>query len=501
MVASAVGRRHEIAVRLSLGASRGRLLRQLLTESALLSVTGGLLGLLVCWWLTTLIARMENINIVPDLGTVMFTVAFAVGTGIIFGLSPALHATRTGTSSALRESGSGATGQSRLQRVFVITQIVFSQPLLVLIALVLASIVADGAELPKSVLTRVISARFRPINEGAEGQSQEAVRSLGQLVANQPDVEKVAPEPSAFAVVQLLAPSAVGDTTAMRANGVRVHVEGTSPGYFGLIDVPIVLGRDVAFSDTASDEYRVIIGSDVARTLFGEESPIGRTLTTADWGARESEAPMVVIGVFDAAYATTRGSGKRVYTARGQLWRKDGLLIRTRGPAMAYLPTLQKFVRSAAPSLPVTRLATLMDIEKTTRRQSMRMIAAAVAAGGLALLLASIGLFAVISLAVGQRRREIGIRIALGAEPLRVVKMFFLSGMRMSATGLLIGLPISVALTHIALLNGVLIGPEFNLPAVGIGIALIVVLVAATATWFPARRAATVDPALALRAE
>ena len=500
LVASAVGRRHEIAVRLSLGASRVRLLRQLLTESALLAVAGGTTGLLVCWWITTIVSKREHVDIVPDMVTVGFTMAFALGTGILFGLSPALHATRSDVATALKDSGASATGQSRLQRIFVVSQIVFSQPLLVMIAVLLATIMYDKATMPMSVMERTITARFGSANEwSAMNQRLGTVDELAAEIANESAVLAVVAEPRAFAVTAMhTAP--VADTAK---KPFQVLVEGAAPGYFEMLEVPLLLGRDVSLADTNAAEYPIVIGSDLARRIWGEENPIGRRLfATMGWeeGAVDSTA-ITVIGMYDAAVATTRGTGQRVYTAKGRQWRRDALLVRTRGPASAYVPQLRKFIQASAPGLPVTRLATLLDVDRQGRRERLQMMAASAGAGALALLLASIGLFAVISLAVGQRTREIGIRIALGARPLTVARMFFLSGLRLSALGLLIGLPISIAALRFGLRRGIILAPVSNTPLVGIAIGLVVLAVAAAATWFPARKAATVDPALALKAD
>ena len=258
-----------------------------------------------------------------------------------------------------------------------------------------------------------------------------------------------------------------------------------------------------------------MIGSDLAREIFGDANPIGETVvsTLRSWSSREleldgappgrppTEASMVVVGVFDATRATTRGSGSAVYTANGKRWRRDVLLIRTRGPAAAWVPSLHSLIRDAAPGLPLTRLQTLAEIDRERRREPRQVVGAAAAAGALALLVASIGLFAVVSLAVGQRTREIGIRIALGAKPLSVARSFFRSGLRLSAIGLLIGLPISLAALRLAMPGPMVLAGELDLPVLGVGIALVVLLVTGAATWLPARRAATVDPSLALRAE
>jgi predicted permease len=503
LVAAAVGRRHEIAVRLSLGASRARLVRQLLTESALLALVGGTGGLLLYWWFTKLIGSRVNVEVAPDLTTVAFTLAFALGTGILFGLSPALHATRDGVAGAIRDSGTGATRRSRLQRSFVIAQIVFSQPLLVILAVLLWATVGERDPGPSAVSEYIVSARFRfPSRLESPNQSRQAVDSLVPRIAALPGVVAVTPDASAFALRNVTPVDAVASSDRTSADPISVNVEGTPPGYFALLDVPIVLGRDVSLADTLGNELRVVIGSDLARRVWGNQSPIGKKLVSGDVhsGARDSTA-MVVVGVFDASKPTTRGGHTRVYTASGKLWRSYSLLIRTRGPAQAFIPQLRTALQTTAPALPISRLETLATISARDRRVALQVIGAAATAGGLALLLASLGLYGVISLAISQRKREIGIRIAVGAMPSRVVRMFLASGVRMSAIALLLGLPVSLVALRIALSQGIVIAPGMNLWLVGSAIAAILLVVACAATWLPARRAAQVDPALTLRVE
>ncbi len=521
MVAAAVGRRQEIAVRLSIGATRWRLLRQLLTESSLLAVAAGTLGLALYWafiiWVASRARSMQYVDLSPDFGTFAFMMTVALGTGILFGLSPALHATRTGVATALRDSGSGATHRSRLQRVFVGAQIVLSQPLLVLLAVMLSVAWHEFDPLPRTVSEHVVAASFRPQNEigdaSAETLRREAVDSLLPRIAAHPEVVSVVPEAAAFTIRNILVPSP-GDTLPLSRS---VHVEGAVPGYFALLDVPIVLGRDVSLADTLEADYPVVIGSDLARELWGDANPIGRTLASPEWrrGAQESSdraveylglnpdsMSMTVVGVYDAAHPTTRGSAvQRVYTARGKEWRRDLLLVRTRGSAERFLPELRRLIRAEAPSLPMGQLVTLAHIDAEERRVSWQIAGVVAGAGGLALLLASLGLYGVVSLQVQQRHREIGIRIAMGALPSGVARMFVASGVRVSVIALAIGLPLSLIGFRVLMSMGILIVPEFEPWLVGVGIALVLLAVATAATWVPARQAARVDPARTLRLE
>jgi predicted permease len=514
MVAAAVGRRHEIAVRLSLGASRFRLLRQLVTESTVLAIAGGGVGLLLAWWtlMRMQTTEIDGVTVAPDVGTFAFTLAIALATGILFGLSPALHATRGHVATALRDSKAGSSGRSRLQRTFVAVQIMLSQPLLVLLGTMLAMVIADYKPMSPEMSRHVISVSLRPLTgTGAPRQRREAVDSLAPRIAQLPDVVGAVQDATGFDVRRIIAPDRQVRDETSDSVPTMVNVEGAAPGWFALVDVPIILGRDVSFADTAAADYPIVIGSDLARRLWGDANPVGRRLLSPVLVPGQDSIAMTVVGVFDASRALPTmtfagGAAKsdivaRVYTAHGKQWRRDRILVRTRAPAEPFLTELQQFIRAEAPSLPVTRMRTLEQVDAQEYLVTLRMSALAGAGGALALLLASLGLYGVVSLAVQQRTREIGIRIAVGAHPQRVARMFLASGVRVGAFALLVGLPLSIAALKVALSQGIVIAPEVNVWAIGIGIAVILMAVASAATWLPARRAALVDPATTLRAE
>jgi predicted permease len=509
MVAAAVGRRQEIAVRLSLGASRARLLRQLVTESTLLALTGGAAGLTLAWWFLEYKTKTEidGVNIVPDFGTFAFVLGVAVASGILFGLSPALHATRAGMASAMRDSGKGASGRSRLQRGFVVAQIVLSQPLLVLLGTMISIVVVEYRPLAPEMSAHVISVNFRPLQHGGPAQRPEAVDSLVPRIASRAEVTGAVPDAAAFSIRGISSPDR---TSAMPDSSPTVaHVNGAAPGWFALVDVPIILGRDVSLADTAAAEYPVVIGSDLAHSLFGNTNPVGRVLASPKLLAGQDSISMTVVGVYDATKrlpgmtwdgaATRTNATARIYTAHGKQWRHDRVLVRTRAPAAPFLPELHRFIAATAPALPVTAMSTLEQADQKAYLATMQEAMFAVGAGALALLLASLGLYGVVSLAVQQRTKEIGIRIAVGANPIRVARMFLASGVRVSALAMAIGLPLSVVGLRMAMSQGLVIAPGANPYVIGIGIGALLMGVAAAATWVPARRAAAVDPATTLR--
>lgn len=515
MVAAAVGRRHEIAVRLSLGASRARLLRQLVTESTMLALAGATIGSMLAWWtLTWMMSRdVTGYDIAPDVGTFAFVFVLAIASGVLFGLSPALHATRGGVASALRDSGAGTSSRSRLQRVFVAAQIALSQPLLVLLGTLLALVVADYRPLPHEMSHRVIRVDLHPLTgTGAPSQRPDAVDSLIPRIAERPEVLNAVADASGFDVRGVFAPDREMREAGSDTVPTIVHLEGAAPGWLALVDVPIILGRDVSLADTATLDQNVVIGSDLARALWGGASPIGRRLPSpALHGLKQDSITMTVVGVYDASRAlpgmtfggqsATGSTESRVYTAHGKRWRHDRVLVRTRGPAAPFVTTLRQFVRAKAPSLPVTTMMTLAQVDDESYRDTLQMSMLAGAGGALALLLASLGLYGVVSLAVQQRTREIGIRIAVGAQPTRVARMFLASGVRVSLVALVIGLPLSIAGLRIGMARGFVIAPNVNPYLIGAVIGAVLVSVAAAATWVPARRAARVDPARTLRVE
>ena len=507
MVAAAVGRRHEIAVRLSLGASRLRLLRQLVTESTALAIAGATLGLLVAWWALAAMgsAMGAGYDMTPDMGTFAFTFALAAGTGMLFGLSPALHAMR-GVAGALRDAKVTSAGRARLQRGFVVGQIVLSQPLLVVLALLLWQLVTGYEPFAARTGERVIALGLGTMQTGAAGQREQAVDELVPRIAAHAGVAAAVPDAAGFDVRRIVAPDrvtrAAGDTVR-----TMVHLEGAAPGWFGIVDVPIVFGRDVALADSAAANRPIVIGSDLARALWGDVNPVGRVLASPSFRAGQDSISMTVVGVYDAtaklpewAYGGPSGNVElRVFTAHGARWRRDRILVRTRGPAEPFLPELQSFMRQAAPSLPVTGVQTLAQADAEDYRFTLRMSGLALAGGLVALLLASLGLYGVVSLAVQQRTREIGIRIAVGAQPARVARAFLASGVRVGAIGLVIGLPVTVGAMAFGISRGVVNHEGLNPYATGAVIAAIMLIVASLATWLPARRAARVDPATTLR--
>jgi predicted permease len=512
LVAAAVARRREVAIRLSLGASRLRVVRQLLTETSLIALAGGALGLTLYWWIWKVVVWMTyDFGIGPDLGTVAFTTLVALGTGIVFGLSPALHATRLDVASALKAAG-GGTAKTRLQRVFIVAQIALTQPLLVGIAMVNKVVMSEIGSVyarDDALAPRIIRVQFGM--EGGSGSRQAKLARVARLmdrVAVVPGVEGVVPE------LAVLDPGVRAFRVHPNDRGrgpraeetVRAMVNGTPPGYFAFHGVPMLRGREFVASDTASRELGLVIDATLARDLWGTADPIGRRLEMTSRRGEQTPRMAVVIGVVSDTSREGLREVPYVYTADSAQWGKSTYLIRTRGAGSALVPDLRRLAQEIVPDLPIYRngLATLEDLARMQRRDVLQISAGMAGGAALALLLASVGLYGVVALAVRQRHREIGIRVALGARPRQVIMTFFTSGLQLSVLGVALGLPLSITALFI-LVSSIASEPltafARTLLVAGVAIVVVVMGVASLASWVPARRAAWVDPLESMRAE
>jgi predicted permease len=511
LVGLAVARRREIGVRLSLGAPRGRLVRQLLTESILLALAAAAVGLgVTAAGIGLAGSALEGVQLVVDRRVTAATCAVAVATGILFGLSPALHATRVSLGEVLKSSSPAAAARSRLQRALVVAQVALTQPLLVGLAVVAATLVADaGGRATSGAPDRIVEIEL----DTWAGRVSAAERASRVAAV----VERVAAVPGVVAAMPLemgtvVAPLAVHP--ADRVAGVAYDpametiLTAAPEGYFDAFDIPVVRGRDFDAAERAQASTadagrapsfdRVIVGSGLARRLWGDADPLGRRLEMPA-AARSRTPALVVVGVVDEPAAGPLGDGGRVRVYVPYAALNTGVVARTAGPALPMLGTLRQVVAAEAPQMPISRAQTVEQREAESRRALLRAGGAVAGGGLLALLLSAVGLYAVVSLTVGQRTREIGIRTALGAQGGRVVRMFFARGLGLGALGLVLGLPLSMAATRLA---GAALGlPLASPPLLGAAIGAVVLGVASVASWIPARRASSVDPMAALRTE
>ncbi len=511
----AAARRQEIAIRLSLGAGRARLVRQLLTESALLASGAAAAALGIVWLvLRTVLRLIPEFPLVLGINwaVTLFTFGVALAVGVLFGLSPALHGTRIAVASALRDSSASiAAARARLQKGLVVAQIAFTQPLIVLLAAALLLILGNyEAQSRTPHADRLLRMSLRPAAP-VTGASPAAVQERQRLRATLDRLAerlRAAPEVEAAVIAwprstQPLGAYFVhpGDRVAgAPQNAVRLSGETAAGGYFGAMRVPLLRGREFGAGDVnpgRSAEVPAIINTELARRLWAGADPLGRRLRAGSDSA--GARTLVVVGVIDdpRPEVSRAGEGFRVYLPPDTAQLSLSMLVRTAGAAEPLIPAIREVVSAEAPRMsPWVR--TVAALEEDERRNFRMFTFGVSAAGVMALLLSAIGLYGVVAFSVSQRRGEIAVRLAVGARARQIVRKFIGDGLRLSALGLVIGLPVSL-LGLRALLAADDSFRYVPLSSVTAIAALGVLIVAGAAAWIPARKAAAVDPAITLR--
>jgi predicted permease len=508
LLARAVARRREIGVRLALGASRGRLVRQLLTESVLLSVTGGLLGIVLALWMRDALLAFQPPIPVPlafelplDWRVLTFTLVLSLGTGILFGLAPALRSTRADVVGAIKDDDAGrAFRKSRLRGTLVAAQIGVSLVLLVGSGLFVRSL-QNARNIDVGFETRdMLLATVDPAQQGYTGaRRREFFRELLARLAAQPGVRAA----SAAATVPLGLDNAETSVRIEAATGPQRVAGGAAfnviaPDYFRTMGMTLLRGRDFAIKDDETAPDVVVINETLAERAWPGQDPIGKRVSTSgDTGPWRE-----VIGVVRTAKYRQLGEAPKpfVYFPYFQgMGEELTLHVRTAGDPMALLPVVRREVQALDRNIP------LADVKTMTQHMKISLLPAQLAGtllgafGLVALLLAAIGVYGVMSYAASQRTREIGIRMALGATARDVVRLIVSQGMTPVIGGLTVGAALAFGLGR--LVGSLLYGISPADPPTFVGVAFLLGAVAVLASWVPARRAAKVDPMVALRHE
>jgi putative ABC transport system permease protein len=513
LLARAVSRRREVAIRLSLGASRARLIRQLFSESVVLALISGVAGLLLAYlatdWLITSGILPLQLDMTPDKGVVGFAIAAAALASILFGLVPAFDATRGNIAGAVKDGGQGRDPRgSRLQSSFVITQLALSLVLLTTAGLFLRSMYkARNVEIGFEATSQVVAVSFdlglqRYSDDAANGFMRElAEKTLGMPGVQNVSFTDVPPMGERYVATEVMLEGRARDTLprVRESRPTEVFQATIRPGYFATIDLPIVRGRDFAPTDDKSAPAVAIIGERLASTMWPGQDPLGKRLS-----AQGDDGPwLTVVGVAREVMlgGPTEAQRSVIYLPQLQYpgTKTLTMLVRTGGDPGPLAEGLRRTIRAMDANLPLYNVRTLAEYKRLKLADRMNGASILGGFGTLALLLASIGVYGVMAFSVIQRTKEIGIRIALGARRGDVISLFVGRGMRLTVIGVVIGMALSFAISR--LLQGMLFGLTPTDGATFIGVALLLSSVAALACWLPARRAARVDPMQALRYE
>ena len=515
LLARAASRQREIAVRLSIGAGRARLIRQLLTESLLLALAGGAAGLLLAAWTTQSLAALlvngetSALTTRPDTSVLAFTCGVTLATGFVFGLLPALGASRIDTFAALKEGGSRSAAGGRrfgIRGALVAAQVAISVVLLVGAALFVRTLVNLRHLDLGFDQERVLALRLEPRGSNQKRPNEARLRQLYDGV-----LDRVRALPGVRAA-SLAGSTPLGDENALvvrdiaipggaqeSGENLQMRLLQIYPGYFATLGIPLIAGREFGAADDSPDAPLVaVINETMARGLFTTASAaVGRQFMfpanrqqfrivgvvgdTRDRAVREQPRPLAY-----ATYAQTP-------TGRGQMT----LLIRAAGDPHALAATVRQFARESDPAMPLAEPQTLSDRADAGMRQERMVALLSTAFGGLALVLASIGLYGVIAYAVARRQTEFGLRLALGASPAGLTRLVLGESLVMVAAGLVSGLAVAAAAARGV--SHMLFGLAPFDPLAFVAGASLLLAVAAVAAYVPAREASRVDPMVAMR--
>ena len=513
LLARAAGRQREMAIRASMGAGRARVLRQLLTESVLLALAGGLLGLFLAVWGTTLLAGLPSLQIPRlaqagiDLRVLAFTLGVSVLTGVVFGMAPAWHASRFDLFLSLKEGGRAASESKRASRarnILVVAQVSLAVILLVGASLLIESMVhltrqSPGFD-PNGVMTFNLD-----LPDPRYGKPEQSIAFFRDLLAR---VRALSGVQSASAVLPLPMSDDVIRTTfeiegrpMAKSDLPRVHFRIVAQDYLKTMHVPLISGRDLTPRDERSSALVVLINETLARRYFPNENPVGKHIKpgVADTGdARMREIVGVVGDVHH--HNLWQPNDPECYVPYDQAaLGAMSIVVRAQGEPMNLLPSIREQVRALDTELPIYKARDMREYisDSVAQRRFTSLLVSVFAAAGL--LLSTVGLFGLISYSVEQRRTEIGIRVAVGAERGDIIGMVLRSGVTLALAGIAIGLAGTLALSSV--LKSQLFGVTATDPITFIGVALGLIAVATAACYIPAWRAANADPLVALRNE
>jgi putative ABC transport system permease protein len=510
MMSRSALRRREIAVRIALGAGRWRVVRQLLTESLVLSLAGGAAGLLLAFWSNTALAslgpdtlpRVRTASL--DAGVLLFTLGLSVFVGLLFGLAPALHSTKTDLIESLKSRSQGSSRGRRHERVrqlLVVGEVAVSLVLLVGGGLMMRSFLRltsiDPGFDPRGVTTATVP--LSGPRYATDEQRAAFFRRLTTQLGSLPGVE------SASAVNHLplggdvwtLGFTVEGRPAPPDAERAAAVYRVVCPGYFRTMGAALLRGRDFTERDDAASPGVVVVNEALARRQWPGEEPLGKRITVNGEGARPREVVGVVRDVKQGEWASEPQPEMYLPHQQAASPRSMTLVIRASSDSLELGPEIRREVWALDGDLPVSRVASMEEVVSASVGQQRFNTLLIGLFAGVALILAAVGVYGVMSHAVVQRTHEIGVRLALGARGRDVLGMIIRQGLTLTLTGLAVGLVAALALVRV--MSGLLYKVSATDPLIYGGVAAALLLSALLACYIPARRATKVDPMVALR--
>jgi putative ABC transport system permease protein len=503
LLARGTARRRELALRSALGARRGRLVRQLLTESVLLAALGGVLGILVAYWgVQALIALApESIPRLADVQVDRRVAAFAILAsalvGVLFGIVPALQGARPQVVDALKDGGRTGTARAGVQRVLVVAEVALALVLLIGAGLMLTSFSRLRA-VDVGFNTSNLVVVFVPLPQArydSDAQAQFYTRLLERLRANPVTERSALVFPTPFGGGNAGGRYTVeGAPEQPRSEQPIVQMNSITPGYFQAMGIPLLHGRDIALSDTR-DARAVVINQTLAEREWPNQDPLGKRLSIGG-------GPLTVVGVVgDSKRSDLQGAQQpAVYMSHSAFTLPFmGAIVRSELSEGTIASAVREAVRSLDPELPIDDSETVESIlERTTGQPRFRALLVS-AFAAVALVLAGVGLYGLISYTVAQRVPEIGVRLALGATPAQVAGLVIRQGLVLAAAGVVLGMIGALGATR--LIESLLFSVSASDPLIYSALAALLLSIAALACYLPARRAMRVDPIAALRSD
>jgi predicted permease len=514
LLASAAARSKEMAIRAALGASRIRVIRQLLTESLMFALAGGVLGLVLSSYGVKAIVRLlppdfPRLNeIGMDWRVFAFTLGASLLTGLLFGFAPALHLSRTDVQEAMKETSRGTAGgarHTRLRQALIVAEVALSVVLLAGAGLLFRSFLRLQAVEAGFTPQQVLTARLSPA--GPQFQTEaDLIRFYDQVL----DRTRAIPGVQSAGMINVL-PLTPGPTVGFRVEGrpvltpdkwVPTNFRNVSPDYFRTMNIPVLKGRAFTAQDDGNAPARLMINQALAQRDFPNEDPVGKRVTFGNTGPNNEPVWFEIVGVtanVRSLELREEAPAELYFTSKQSLFENMAILVRSTVEPESIAPALRQAVAEVDRTVPVSRVQTMEHIVSESVTQPRFNLFLLGMFSGLALLLSVAGIYGVTAYTVTQRTHELGIRIALGAQVGDVLRMIIGQGMAVIGAGIVIGLVAAFALMR--LMNSLLFGVSATDPFTFIGITVVLIAAGLLACYIPARRATKVDPLTALRYE